>query len=326
MNLTNSELECNRRLTIAVLGATSQIAKDLVREWSKQHRAIDLHLYARNTASVDIFIHELDRNLALRVIDIDDFKTTMAKYELIINFVGVGDPSKAQAMASSIQDVTFYYDDLVIKYLKDNPKCKYIFLSSGAAYGSDYSEPASLDKKACFDINNVQQSEKYGLAKFITEMKHRELQQYNIYDIRVFNYFSRHQNMDARFFITDLFRSVKADLVCEVSPEPMVRDYLHPKDFCQIVECILASDSLNMAVDCYSKAPVDKMTLLNALQQSYGLKWHFGSDAAIVRATGTKCNYYSENHILATLGYKPQYSSLDTILMEFGQILSKVDS
>lgn len=315
-------------MNIAIIGATSEIAKDLLREWFSNYRDISLDLFARNVDKVNFFLSQNTIEVNVNVFPIDSFSATKKNsiYDAIINFVGVGDPSKAQLMASTIQDVTFYYDDLVIKYLKDNPKCKYIFLSSGAAYGSDYSEPASLAKKACFDINNIQQSEKYGVAKFITEMKHRQLQQYKIYDVRVFNYFSRHQNMAARFFITDLFRSVKSDLVCEVSPEPMVRDYLHPKDFCQIVECILASDSLNMAVDCYSKAPVDKMTLLNALQQSYGLKWHFGSDAAIVRATGTKCNYYSENYILETLGYKPQYSSLDTILMEFGQLLSKVDS
>lgn len=311
-------------MNIAILGATSEIAKDLLREWFSYSRDISLDLFARNIDKVNYFLSENSIEMNANVFSVDEFPVAKKNtvYDAILNFIGVGDPSKAQAMASSIQDVTFYYDDLVIQYLKDNPKCKYIFLSSGAAYGSDYSEPASLDKKSCFDINNIQQSEKYGLAKFITEMKHRELQQYKIYDVRVFNYFSRHQNMDARFFITDLFRSVKSELVCEVSPEPMVRDYLHPKDFCQIVDCLLRSDSVNMAFDCYSLAPIDKTSLLNALQSEFGLKWKLRDDIQIVRATGNKCNYYSENHALQALGYAPQFSSLSTVLTEFKALLS----
>lgn len=321
MKLIDRKLYPDTKVTIAVLGATSQIAKDLIREWSKGHRPFILHLYARNTTSVGLFIHELDSDLVIKIININDFKETTTAYDAVVNFVGVGDPSKAQLMASTIQDVTFYYDDLVIKYLKDNHKCKYIFLSSGAAYGSDYSEPASLDKKACFDINNVQQSEKYGVAKFITEMKHRQLQKYNIYDVRVFNYISRHQNIDARFFITDLFRSIKENVVCEVSPEPMVRDYLHPRDFCRIIDCLIYSDSVNMAFDCYSLDPVGKIPLLNALQDEFGLQWKFRDNIQIVSATGNKCNYYSKNHALANIGYVPAYTSLSGIIKEFDALL-----
>lgn len=312
-------------MNVAILGATSEIAKDLLREWFAQARDISLDLYARNVDKVNEFLSENSVETNVNVFSVDGFPAAQNNivYDAVINFIGVGDPSKAQSMASSIQDVTFYYDDLVIQYLKDNPRCKYIFLSSGAAYGSDYSEPASLNKRACFDINNIQLSEKYGLAKFITEVKHRELQKYQIYDLRVFNYFSRHQNMDARFFITDLFRAVKTNTVCEVSPEPMVRDYLHPKDFCQIIDCLLRIDKINMSFDCYSLSPVDKVSLLDALEKEFNLKRKFKTDIQIVRATGNKCNYYSENRALESVGYKPQFSSLDTILTEFKAILSR---
>jgi NAD dependent epimerase/dehydratase family. len=312
-------------MNVAILGATSEIAKDLLREWFAQARDISLDLYARNVDKVNEFLSENSVETRVNVFSVDRFPVAKNNivYDAVINFIGVGDPSKAQAMASSIQDITFYYDDLVIQYLKDNPKCKYIFLSSGAAYGSDYSDPASLNKRACFDINNIQLSAKYGLAKFITEVKHRELEKYQICDLRVFNYFSRHQNMDARFFITDLFRAVKTNTVCEVSPESMVRDYLHPKDFCQIIDCLLRTDEINSPFDCYSLSPVDKVSLLDALEKEFNLKWKFTTDIQIVRATGNKCNYYSENRALESVGYKPQFSSLDTILTEFKAILSE---
>lgn len=313
-------------MNVAILGATSEIAKDLLREWFAQARDISLDLYARNVDKVNEFLSENSVETNVNIFSVDGFPAAKNNivYDAVINFIGVGDPSKAQSMASSIQDITFYYDDLVIQYLKDNPRCKYIFLSSGAAYGSDYSEPASLNKRACFDINNIQLSEKYGLAKFITEVKHRNFKELQIVDVRVFNFFSHNQDMSSRFLITDLLRAIRDNVECEVSPESMVRDYLHPKDFCQIVDCILSSQNKNMAVDCYSAAPIDKHSLLVALQDRFGLKWYYNENVDIIRATGNKCNYYSENHALETLGYKPVFSSLDGVIAEFSVYLNTV--
>lgn len=309
-------------MNIAILGATSFIAQELVREWGSLNKVACIHLYARNIDSVELFCSTIKSGVTvLQGKTLDCFPDGVI-YDAVINCIGVGDPAKAKMMSNQIMDITFQYDDMVLHYLEQHPQCKYIFLSSGAAYGSDFERPASINKKASFEINSLQETETYGLAKFITEMKHRCKPNLSIVDVRVFNIFSKNQNVASKFFITDMLRAIQNSTSCDVSPEPMVRDYLHPKDFCQIIECILAAGALNMAVDCYSKAPVDKSTLLNALQASYGLQWRYTSDASIVRATGTKCNYYSENHSLERLGYKPEYSSLDTILTEFDKALS----
>lgn len=311
-------------MNIAILGATSFIAQELIREWIAANKAVCIHLYARNISNLEKFVAEVEKSSAvLRPKQLSCFPDTN-DYDVVINCIGVGDPAKAKAMSDQIMDVTFKYDDIVLRYLEQHRQCKYIFLSSGAAYGSDFSQPASIDKKATFDINRLQETETYGLAKFITEIQHRNRPELSIIDVRVFNFFSKNQDISSKFFITDILRAIRDSTTCDISPESMVRDYLHPRDFCQIIDCILAAEHLNLAVDCYSLAPVDKPALLNALQQTYNLKWRFTSEASIVRATGTKCNYYSENHILASLGYKPQYSSLDTILSEFKVILSNV--
>ena len=39
------------------------------------------------------------------------------KYDLIINFIGIGDPSKALKLGSSIFDITYEYDQKVLDYL-----------------------------------------------------------------------------------------------------------------------------------------------------------------------------------------------------------------
>lgn len=309
-------------MKIAILGATSFIAQELVREWIANKNKYSIHLYARSVDNLEKFIEKVPSNKDVLTSKVLSSFPDSEVYDVVINCIGVGDPAKAKVMSDRIMDVTFQYDDIVLDYLDKHRLCKYIFLSSGAAYGSDFSTPASVNRKASFDINNLQEAEKYGLAKFITEVRHRNLPHLSIVDVRIFNFFSRNQDISSRFFITDLLRSIRNSTICDISPEPMVRDYLHPKDFCQIIDCLLWADKLNMAVDCYSLAPVDKITLLEALHKNYNLQWQFKNEASVVCATGTKCNYFSNNHKLEKLGYQPKFSSLDTILTEFKAILS----
>lgn len=310
-------------MNIAILGATSLIAQELVREWVASNKYSDIHLYARNINKLKGFVNELSpRGRRLTIKNLDTFPDSI-HYDVVINFIGVGDPSKTREIADSIMSVTFTYDDMVLRYLDANPLCKYIFLSSGAAYGSDFSQPAHAGKKATFEVNNLLNSEMYGLAKFVTEIKHRNLPQHSIVDVRVFNFFSRNQDLSARFFITDLLRAIKSNSECSVSPEPMVRDYLHPKDFCQIIDCIISSPYLNLAVDCYSRAPIDKNTLLIELAGRFGLQWKYNEKLDVVRSTGSKCNYYSINYELKKIGYEPRFNSVDAIISEIYAILEE---
>lgn len=309
-------------MNIAILGATSFIAQELLREWMAANNNASIHLYARNIDKLQSYVDTLILGSSrLTIKNLSGFPNG-ENYDAVINCIGVGDPSKTRAIADTIMSVTFTYDDMVLRYLDTHPSCKYIFLSSGAAYGSDFTQPAHIGKKATFEINKLLDTETYGLAKFVTEIKHRNLQHLSIIDVRIFNFFSRNQDVSARFFITDLLRAIQEKSECMVSPEPMVRDYINPKDFCQIIECILRADKINMAVDCYSMAPIDKTTLLDVLNNKYNLKWKLTEGNSVVQATGTKCNYYSENYALDEFGYKPQFSSLDTILEEFNAILS----
>jgi nucleoside-diphosphate-sugar epimerase len=108
---------------------------------------------------------------------------------------------------------------------------------------------------------------------------------------------------------------VRAGTVLQTSAAPMVRDYLHPDDFFQLVRCVLRAPPANCALDCYSAAPVDKATLLAAMAARFGLRYEVGT-AAGVNATGAKPHYYSLNRHAAGFGYQPACSSLDGIVRE----------
>jgi nucleoside-diphosphate-sugar epimerase len=211
----------------------------------------------------------------------------------------------------------------VLQYLQTHPACRYLFLSSGAAYGSCFSEPAKPDTPAVVAINNLAPQEWYGVAKLHAECRHRAHSELAIIDIRVFNYFSRTQDIEARFLITDILRAIRDKTVLKTSSDYIVRDFLHPSDFYSLVQALLSSPAANAAIDCYSRAPIDKPALLAAMQERFGLQYEISEANASVNATGGKPYYYSLNTRAADFGYQPGLTSLDGILREGEAVLRR---
>lgn len=306
---------------IAILGANSQIAKDLILLIAAQG-IDDLILYVRQPDAMQTWLAQVDLSDQYRLRSYSEYGED--PHDAVINFVGVGDPSRAAAMGGNIFDITLQYDELVLKHLKKNPDRKYIFLSSGAAYGSTFLEPAGPSTQAAISINALAPQEYYSVAKMHAECRHRAQPELAITDIRVFNCFSRTQDMAARFFITDIVRAIRDNTVLQTSPDYMVRDFMHPEDFHQLVNCILNGPPHNGPIDCYTRAPVDKPALLEAMKRQFGLQYEFvGAASNVVNATGAKPHYYSLNQQAAQLGYQPAYSSLDCIAKEIASILGR---
>jgi len=310
-------------MSIAILGATSQIARDLIVSFSaaKDKR---LHLFARRPEEVSKWLASVGLYGRYPVDYFDKFENN--EFDAVINFVGVGNPAQAVAMGNSIFEVTLRYDEMVLDYLKTHPACRYLFLSSGAAYGSNFKEPANRDTVATVAINNLASHECYGVAKLHAECRHRAHPELPIIDIRVFNYFSRTQDIEARFLITDMLRAIRDKTVLQTSPDYIVRDFLHPSDFYCLVRALLVAAPANAAVDCYTRAPIDKPTLLAAMQEKFGLQYEITGTAVGVNATGSKPHYYSLNTRAADFGYKPELTSLEGILRESEIILGDLQN
>jgi nucleoside-diphosphate-sugar epimerase len=307
-------------MRIAVLGATSQIAKDLILSFSVQS-SHELVLFARRPDAVSQWLTSVSLEGRYSVADFTAFRVE-EHFDAILNFVGVGDPVQAVAMGAGIFDITLKYDELALDYVRQHLSCRYIYLSSGAAYGGSFDAPANGNTKAVININHLQSQDWYGVAKLHAECRHRALAHLPIVDIRVYNYFSHTQDMEARFLITDIVRAIRTNTVLKTSAADMVRDYLHPSDFFRLVSAILASQATNAAVDCYSKAPIDKNTLLNILRAKYGLQYEIVQTAAGVNATGSKPKYYSLNKRADDFSYQPGLTSLEGIVKEMNIIFT----
>ena len=301
-------------MRIAILGATSQIAQDLLLSFSR-HKSYEFSLYGLNVELLEEWINIVNLDKKYQIQEYSNFNNNQ-KYDLIINFVGIGDPAKVQEMGNNIFKITEQYDEMVLEYLKCNKETKYIFLSSGAVYGGDYEKPVNENTVAMIDINNLGPTNWYTIAKLYAEAKHRSLSDLPIVDVRVFNYFSHTQDMSASFLITDIIHAIKNKEVFKTSSENIARDFITPPDFYNLIRTIIDFKPINIALDCYTKSPVLKFDLLSEFGSKFGLKYEVGKDIDIVNATGAKLNYYSTNKIAKNMGYTPTNTSIDGVIQE----------
>lgn len=116
--------------------------------------------------------------------------------------------------------------------------------------------------------------------------------------------------------ITDILRAIRDKTVLQTSANYIVRDFIHPSDFCNLANSILAAPAANAVVDAYSKAPIDKPTLLAAMQEKFGLQYQIVQTGAGVNATGGKPHYYSLNTRASDFGYTPSMTSIEGISHE----------
>lgn len=294
---------------IAILGANSQIALDYI-ESSLKNNDRELHLFSRNPIALQNLV-DTKHISRFKLLGYDRFGLDV--YDLIINFVGGSDPVLIENMGKDIFTITDHYDDLAIHYLKKNDQCKYIFISSGAAYGDVFSNaPATELTKPNFDFNNLTTADYYGAAKYLAEEKHRELDEFNIVDIRIFSYISKRQNLDSKLFLPQVISAIKNKTKFLTSNEEMWRDYLGQEDFYRILESLILGPEINASFDCYSKSSVEKKQMLKILSEEFQFSVTFTKKDISTRHP--KKYYFSENKSAGRGGYIPEYASIDLIL------------
>lgn len=306
-------------MKIAILGATSQIARDFI-VCCDADETCELSLYARRPDAVRGWL----QSKGLRAHLVGDFMTFgQQDHDAVLNFVGVGNPAHTQLLGTSIFETTVQFDQLALDYVRQRPECRYVFLSSGAVYGGNFAKPASVDTPATAAINAPGASDWYAWAKLSAECRHRSLASVPIVDLRVFSYFSRSQDLQGRFLISDMLRAIRDGSELQTSSDFIVRDFLVPEDFHQLINVILTAAPTNCAVDCYSQAPIAKPDLLAVMQRKFGLRYVVTASADTVNATGAKTHYYSNYRRAADFGYQPRWTSLAGIVNEACALLAQ---
>ncbi|HAD03637.1 MAG: hypothetical protein A2091_02525 [Desulfuromonadales bacterium GWD2_61_12] len=308
-------------MRIAILGATSHIAKGLIAGLTARPEYV-LLLYARNHVRVEEFIKCYAGSRG-EVLPMDVFGEQSC--DVVINCIGIGDPGRLKNEVETIFRLTEAWDNRILQFLSRAPETLYIHFSSGAAYGVDFSQPVGTGSRAQFPLNALTFADFYGIAKLNAEAKHRAASSLNIVDLRIFSYFSRFMDLNTRYLLSDIVVSLQQDHEFLTTPTDIVRDYVHPEDLLALVELIIARRSLNAAYDVYSLNPISKFELLRCFAEWFGLKYRVASDVEIVSATGMKDHYYSRNTSAMEIGYQPKYDSLTCLRSEIELILGIPD-
>jgi nucleoside-diphosphate-sugar epimerase len=305
-------------MRVAVFGANSEIAKDLILSFDDCGE-YELTLFARRLELVRDWLATKEISNTYVIRNFDQFEINQ-EFDAILNFIGAGNPAQAAHMGASILDVTYQYDTMVLNYLQKHPTCRYIFISSGAAYGGCFKNPVNENSYSSFPINKLTRQDWYGLAKLYAETRHRSTK-WPIIDVRIFNYFSHTQNMEANFFITEVINTIINKKLLITSNENIVRDYIGSEDFSSLIKAILETPYFNGVVDCYSMSPVDKRTILSTFREQFGLDYEMAAKKIGVNGTGFKEKYYSMNRTAQIYGYTPKFSSIDLLVKEAKKLL-----
>jgi nucleoside-diphosphate-sugar epimerase len=289
---------------IAILGATSHIAKGLILNFM-QSKGNELFLFSRNPKKSQEFLKRNNLSLNSRIYDFKHFGRE--KYDVIINCVGLGTPVKVKEASGEVFKLTEEFDNMVLKYLQRYLSTLYINFSSGAVYS--------------ISVNDIKPEHYYGIAKLHQEARHRALKKLNIVDLRIFSYFSRFIELDSGYFLTELLKSLKRKKTFVTNSCDFVRDFLAPGDLFDLICLIIKAKPFNGALDAYSAMPISKFKLLDYFVKNHALKYTIKHKLKLTCQTGVKSRYCSSSKKAAGLGYKPRFSSLEVVAMESKYIL-----
>ncbi|MBI4650512.1 NAD(P)-dependent oxidoreductase [Candidatus Desantisbacteria bacterium] len=319
MNLDN-----NHKLQIAILGATSHIAKGLINNFLHNTK-FSLHLFTKSRDKTINFLSTIRKSPDDNCIihegynDFNEFS-----YNTIINCVGVGTINKLKGNYSNYFTVTEEYDNLIIKYLCN--VCQdtlYISFSSGIVYGREHSLPVEENTANVIRVNHVAAEDYYSIVRLNSEAKHRSFKNLKIADLRLFSYFSRFIDLTDGYFITEIMNCILNKKVFVTNNVNIVRDYVHPEDLFSVVRKCMDFKNINTAFDVTSLRPAGKIEILDYFSSQYGLKYEIGKASVYVSATGSKNIYCSNYNNMAQIGHKPAYSSMDAIKQESKYILNR---
>ena len=311
-----------KKTRIAIFGANSHIARTLIGSFLQDKDNI-LHLCTRSPDKASSFLKAIgesgSKNYAIHAGYKDLYKNS---YDVLINCVGVGTFRKLKGDYTQYFTVTEDYDNLAINYIRNyRPQALYICFSSGAVYGRGFPAPINENTANNIRVNHVAAEDYYGIVRLNSEAKHRSLKHLKIIDLRLFSYFSRYIDLTDGYFITEIMNYILKNKILITDSVNIVRDYVHPKDLYLIIRKGMNAGRINSAFDVRSSKPVTKKEILDYFSSEYGLKYKIGRDLSHISATGAKNIYYSKYMNAAGIGYKPVFSSMDTIKQESGYIL-----
>ena len=312
----------NKRKNVAIFGATGHVAKNLIHYFLNNTKD-NLFLFSRNKSNLQSFVSSISNDNSItndnRILYTSYENLHSQSFDIIINCIGISNPSDIKTHKNKILALSKKYDDVILEYLQKHIFCQYLNFSSGIVYGNFLQPPH--DELSSNSISNDLLHNEYYLSKIYLEKKHRSLPSLNIIDIRIFSFFSKFINLNTDFFITKIIKSINNNEEFFTTGEIFFRDFIHPKDLFQLIYSCMKNPKLNFAIDAYSRSPISKYDILEEFSNHYNLKYSFKDNLKINESTEFKKYYYSLSRKAQNIEYAPIYSSLETLLDESASLI-----
>jgi nucleoside-diphosphate-sugar epimerase len=122
--------------------------------------------------------------------------------------------------------------------------------------------------------------------------------------------------------MAEIINAIKERKVLLTGKDDIVRDYIGSEDLFSLVCCCIKK-KMNGAYDIYSRKPVRKFEILENFQKRFGLDYKISKANKFLSSTGSKNIYCSKNKKVRKLGYVPKYNSLELLIKETEELLSK---
>lgn len=289
---------------IALLGATGYVGRSLARAFARHERR-RMVLFTRDPS-------RFGGEAWPEHVSFEPLTAFHAdRFDLIINSIGAGDPARVKEMGADILDVTDLWDRRVLDTMQR--EARYVFLSSGAIYGTGFTAPANADSELRIPVNDLGRLPPYVLSKLIAEFRHRQMPERHILDLRLFAHADPSIPEHAEFFLAELARSVRHRTSFTTHREDFIRDYTGAEEMRALISAWEAADAPHGPADVYSLAPVSKSALLEAASRRFNLEINWDGEIN-ASPTGTKSVYASQFKAGAKFGYAPWRSALDVAL------------
>ncbi len=284
---------------VALLGATGYIGRSLLA-----------------TAPTELVIIPFSRNAekgkttlisyGIVMKDMQDYSDFLQKeFDIVINATGIGSPKKLTADPQAVFLVTEEMDNLLFQYLEKHPKTSVFNISSGSVK----------------ELIETGKTSDYSRAKYESEKRHRDRNDFAIIDLRVFAFISRWLDLEESFFISEVAKCLLNKETFVTNQNDMIRDYYSASDIWDVISFLQKLPPTNTVYDMQSRSPISKFELLTNLSKHLGLQYKITSDILNQSPTGAKNVYYSKSTALSELGFSPKKTSLENIEYELNKLL-----
>lgn len=307
---------------IAILGSTGYVGRSLLRELFLEKENYELFLFYRSKKTLYSCIADMEKKTKYNALPLRNFK--QGEYDIVLNCTGVSSNPDTQKNPYELFKVAEEVDSLIINNLFLHPKTLYINISSGVVYGDNFKTSVTEETTTTLPSGFLKIGEPYAITKINAEAKHRALSTFNIVDIRVFGFFGSLVNTNSPFLMSEIVKAILEKSVFITNKDNIVRDYVNAKDIIALIKRIAKKKKINDYFDIYSKKPISKFDLIEALSKKYTMSYKVNQVMPNTQKIITKSSYFSRSKkATKLLGYKPTQTSLEAIITELDLLFPK---